>query len=325
MMEWNHKPYHSLDYELRRQFGRKLYKLSLDGGMTCPNRDGTLGNRGCIFCSEGGSGDFAISCKNGVAAAMESAKKLVSQKLPEPASDEGSYIAYFQSFTNTYAPLSYLKTLYEEAIAHPDTALLSIATRPDCLGDEVIRLLSRCNEKKPVWVELGLQTIHSETARLIRRGYDLSVFEEALMRLKEAGLTVIVHVILGLPGETRAQILETISWLAARPVDGIKLQLLHILKGTDLAEYYRDHPFPVFTMEEYLDCVIDCTELLPPEMVIHRITGDGPKSLLIAPLWSGSKRHVLNSLHKRFKERNTWQGRLYCSGTTSPSSVTRTP
>ena len=226
-------------------------------------------------------------------------------------SGPGSYIAYFQSYTNTYAPLSHLRAIFTDAIRHPDIAALSVATRPDCLGPEVVDLLRELNSIKPVWVELGLQTIHESTACFIRRGYPLPVFESALLRLKEAGITVIVHVILGLPGETREMMLETVRYLAKGVVDGIKLQLLHILNGTDLARIYRDTPFPVLSMEEYLDLVIDCVELLPPDMTIHRITGDGPKKLLVSPLWSGNKRLVLNSLHRRVKERDTWQGKHF--------------
>lgn len=324
-MEWNGKPYHSLDYELKRQFGCKVYKLSLDGGMTCPNRDGSIGRGGCIFCSQGGSGDFAAprqadtgqmkdagrtaSAQAAVARQIDMARTRVEDKMP--AGTPGTYIAYFQSYTNTYAPLPYLRELFGEAISHPAIRALSIGTRPDCLGPETVDLLLELNQVKPVWVELGLQTIHDSTAAFIRRGYGLSVFEDALSRLKGAGLTVIVHVILGLPGETRGMMLETIRYLARSPIDGIKLQLLHILKGTDLADYYLDSPFPVFTMEDYIDLIIDCVELLPPELTIHRLTGDGPKSLLLAPLWSGNKRLVLNTLHKRFRQRNTWQGKHF--------------
>ena len=306
-MDWNGKPYHSLDYELKKQFGHKVYKLSLNGGMTCPNRDGTLGRGGCIFCSAGGSGDFAAPVMDSVHEQIEAAKLQVQRKMSGP----GSYIAYFQSYTNTYAPLSHLRAIFTDAIRHPDIAALSVATRPDCLGPEVVDLLRELNSIKPVWVELGLQTIHESTARFIRRGYPLPVFESALLRLKEAGITVIVHVILGLPGETREMMLETVRYLAKGVADGIKLQLLHILNGTDLARIYRNTPFPVLSMEEYLDLVIDCVELLPPDMTIHRITGDGPKKLLVSPLWSGNKRLVLNSLHRRFKERDTWQGKHF--------------
>lgn len=306
-MDWNGKPYHSLDYEIKKQFGQKVYKLSLNGGMTCPGRDGTLGSGPCIFCSAGGSGDFAAPVMDSVHEQIEAAKLQVQRKMSGP----GSYIAYFQSYTNTYAPLPHLRAIFTDAIRHPDIAALSVATRPDCLGPEVVDLLLELNSIKPVWVELGLQTIHESTACFIRRGYPLPVFESALLRLKEAGITVIVHVILGLPGETREMMLETVRYLAKGVVDGIKLQLLHILNGTDLARIYRDTPFPVLSMEEYLDLVIDCVELLPPDMTIHRITGDGPKKLLVSPLWSGNKRLVLNSLHRRFKERDTWQGKHF--------------
>lgn len=306
--DWNGKPYHSLDYELKRTFGRKLYKLSLDGGMTCPNRDGTCGNRGCIFCSQGGSGDFAVPPEDDVWEQIEAAKERVNRKMPSPDGKAG-YIAYFQSFTNTYAPVDRLSRLFSRAISHPDIAALSVATRPDCLPDETIALLARLNLIKPVWIELGLQTIHEDTALLIRRGYGLSVFEAALKRLKATGLTVIVHVILGLPGESEERMTETVTWLADHPIDGIKLQLLHILKETDLAAMYQSDPFPVFSMEEYIDFVIDCVELLPQELTIHRLTGDGPKNLLIAPLWSTDKKRVLNTLSRRFKEREAWQGK----------------
>ena len=311
MNAWNGKPYHSFDHMLKERFSEKVYKVALNGGMTCPNRDGTLGNRGCIFCSAGGSGDFAENLQTDVWDQIEAAKKHVSNKT---GSDKNiNYIAYFQSFTNTYGPVSYLKPLFERAISHPDIAALSIATRPDCLGDDIIDLLKELNSKKPVWVELGLQTIHDKTAHFIRRGYELPVFENALNRLKKAGLTVIVHVILGLPGETTDQMKETVKYLADQPIDGIKLQLLHILKGTDLADIYQKDPFHVFSMEEYIDLVIDCITLLPPRITIHRITGDGPKNLLIAPLWSGNKRLVLNQMHKRLKERGAWQGQYYLS------------
>lgn len=221
------------------------------------------------------------------------------------------YIAYFQAFTNTYGPIEKLEKLYSEAIAIPEAAVLSIATRPDCLSPEVIALLDRLNRIKPVWVELGLQTVHEKTARFIRRGYELNTFTEALERLQNAGIETIVHTILGLPGETTEDILETHRFLANQPVQGIKLQLLHVLKGTDLADIYKNNPFHVLSIEEYVDLIIRCLEILPPDLVIHRITGDGPKNLLVAPLWSGHKKLVLNTIHHEFKNRNTWQGRLY--------------
>lgn len=312
-MFWNEKPYHSLDYEMKKQFGCKVYKLALDGGMTCPNRDGSLGRSGCIFCSNGGSGEFAQrrSLGTSVTAQIEAAKEKVEKKIE---TGNGRFIAYFQSFTNTYAPVSYLNELFSQAIRHPQVVVLSIATRPDCLPPEVVLLLKELNSIKPVWVELGLQTIHPATADYIRRGYALSVFEDACRNLKEAGLTVITHAILGLPGETRDMMLETASYLGRmgeQGIDGIKLQLLHVLKGTDLEKEYAKGLVPILSLEEYADLVIDCIALLPPRTIIHRISGDGPKNLLLAPLWSGNKRLVLNTIAKRFKERGICQGDRY--------------
>lgn len=311
-MDWNGKPYHSLDYEMKRRFGTKVYKIALEGGMTCPNRDGTIGTGGCIFCSAGGSGDFAVPLQGAAGMTEESVHRqidlAISRISRKMGSSPGAYIAYFQSYTNTYAPVSYLRQLFTAAILHPEIRVLSIATRPDCLPEEVLDLLKELNQIKPVWIELGLQTIHPDTARLIRRGYELDCFTDAKNRLRRRGLEVIVHVILGLPGEDRTQMLETVSWLGSNDIQGIKLQLLHILKGTDLALLYEQTPFPVMSMEEYLDLVIDCVSLLPPEIVIHRITGDGPKNLLIAPLWSANKRLVLNTLTRRFQERGITQG-----------------
>lgn len=311
-MDWNGKPYHSLDYEMKRRFGTKVYKIALESGMTCPNRDGTIGTGGCIFCSAGGSGDFAMPLQGAADMTAESVHRqidlAISRISRKMGSSPGAYIAYFQSYTNTYAPVSYLRQLFTAAILHPKIRVLSIATRPDCLPEEVLDLLEELNQIKPVWIELGLQTIHPDTARLIRRGYELDCFTDAKNRLRRRGLEVIVHVILGLPGEDRTQMLETVSWLGSNDIQGIKLQLLHILKGTDLALLYEQAPFPVMSMEEYLDLVIDCVSLLPPEIVIHRITGDGPKNLLIAPLWSANKRLVLNTLTRRFQERGITQG-----------------
>lgn len=304
-MKWEDKPYHSLDYELKKCFGEKLYKLSLNGGMTCPNRDGKVGTGGCIFCSQGGSGDFAGNARESVTSQIESQKALLSQKRPVK-----KYIAYFQAYTNTYAPADYLERIFMEAISRPEVAVLSIATRPDCLGPEVLKLLERLNKIKPVWVELGLQTMHEDTAAFIRRGYRLPCFEEAVGNLRGLGAEVIVHTILGLPGEDESRILETMRYLNHQDIQGIKLQLLHILKHTDLALYYQEHPFHVFTMEEYLQLLIHCLECLSPDLVIHRLTGDGPRDLLIAPRWSSAKRTVLNALHREMKQRNTWQGRL---------------
>ena len=296
--------YYSLNRYLRETFGEKVYKLALDGGMSCPNRDGTLGTGGCIFCSAGGSGDFAQGRCGSVAGQIEKAKARVRGK-----SDARKFIAYFQSYTNTYAPVEYLETLFSEALAEESIVALSIGTRPDCLSDEVIALLERLNKIKPVWVELGLQTIHADTARYIRRGYPLAVYEDALRRLKAAGLTVIVHVILGLPGESRERMLQTVDYLAgAHRPDGIKLQLLHVLEGTDLAKDWRDGKFQTLEMEEYFDILFECIEHLPRDMVIHRLTGDGPKKSLLAPMWTADKKRVLNTMNRELEKRDIWQG-----------------
>lgn len=301
---WGEKRYYSLDYYLKQTYGEKLYKISLNGGMTCPNRDGTLGEHGCIFCSRGGSGDFASDASLSIREQIAQGKALVEKK-----HTGNSYIAYFQAYTNTYAPVEYLKRIFSEAIQHPDIAVLSIATRPDCLSDDIIALLASLNRQKPVWVELGLQTVHEDTAHFIRRGYTLPVFENAVSSLRKAGISVIVHTILGLPGEDESQMLETMHYLNHQDIQGIKLQLLHILKDTDLADYYREHPFPVPAMEEYFALLGKCICNIRPDIVLHRLTGDGPKSLLIAPLWSGNKRKVLNGMQAYFKEHDIWQGK----------------
>ena len=303
---WGERRYYALDYYLKQNFGEKLYKISLNGGCSCPNRDGTCGTHGCIFCSEGGSGDFAASSSLSVADQLAYGKGLV-----RPKYNGHSYIAYFQAYTNTYAPVSYLRELFTEAIAQPDIAALSIATRCDCLPPEVLDLLSELNCQKPVWIELGLQSIHNDTLRQIRSGFTYEQYLSAVDALKERGLSVITHLILGLPGETKKLMLASVDAVAHLPIDGVKLQLLHILKDTDLALLYETAPFPVFSLEEYCDFVVTCIEHLPQEMVIHRLTGDGPRSLLIAPLWSTDKKRVLNTIYKRFRERDTWQGKLY--------------
>ena len=304
MMKWGEKPYHSLDYMLRERFGEKVYKVTLNGGMSCPNRDGKLGTRGCIFCSAGGSGDFAADSSLSITKQIDRQISILSAKRPIH-----KYIAYFQAFTNTYAPVEYLEKIFTEALAHPGIAALSIGTRPDCLGKDVVTLLSRLNRQKPVWVELGLQTIHEKTAAYIRRGYPLSCFEDAVRRLRKEDLEVIVHTILGLPGESTQDILNTMEYLNHQDIQGIKLQLLHVLRGTDLASDYEKGLFCTYERDEYISLVISCLEHLRPDMVIHRITGDGPKDLLIAPLWASRKREVLNLLHHQMKENHNYQGR----------------
>lgn len=305
-MNWNGKPYHSFDYMLKERFADKVYKVALNGGMTCPNRDGTLGSRGCIFCSAGGSGDFAGNRLDTITEQIDKQAQRIREKR-----NASCFVAYFQAYTNTYAPVEYLRKIFTEAISHPDVVALSIGTRPDCLGEDVLELLSELNQIKPVWVELGLQTIHEKTAEYIRRGYPLFCFDKAVYELRKRNLEVIVHTILGLPGETHEDILDTISYLNHMDIQGIKLQLLHVLKGTDLADDYLAGKFSVYTMEEYLDLVLDCLEHLSPDIVIHRLTGDGPKDLLIAPLWSSAKKTVLNTLHHECKIRQVYQGKQY--------------
>ena len=297
--------YYSLNEYLKQTFGEKVYKISLDGGMTCPNRDGTCGARGCIFCSSGGSGEFSADRNLSITEQIAQAKRRIRAK-----TDCRKFIAYFQPFTNTYAPVDYLRGIFTEAIAGEEIVALSVATRPDCLSREVLGLLSELNAVKPVWVELGLQTIHESTADYIRRGYPLSVYDEAVRNLKAIGMKVITHVILGLPGETREMMLRTLSYAGERS-DGVKLQLLHILKGTDLLPDYEAGKVPVMSLEQYADLLCDAVEALPRNVVIHRLTGDGDKKLLIAPLWSGDKKRVLNTIQRTFHERNVEQGRKY--------------
>lgn len=305
-VRWGEKRYHSMDYDLKQAYGEKVYKITLNGGMTCPNRDGTAGLGGCIFCSASGSGDFAGTAAQSVSEQLKKGKADLAGKRPVH-----SYIAYFQAFTNTYAPISYLEQLYMEAVGDPEVKILSIATRPDCLGEPVLELLDRINRIKPVWIELGLQTIHPATAAFIRRGYELPVFEQAVRELRRRSIPVIVHTILYLPGETTQQMFDTLDYLNQREIQGIKLQLLHILKGTDLAAVYKAHPFPVPAMEDYIATLGKCISRLRPDITIHRLTGDGPKELLIAPLWTCNKRTVLNTLHRYLKEQDIWQGKEY--------------
>ena len=312
---WNEKRYYSLDYYLKSTFGEKVYKVSLQGGMTCPNRDGKLDTRGCIFCSAGGSGDFAAPVCESVTKQIDLA--IAGIKQAKRVGDK--FIAYFQSYTNTYAEVAYLRKIFTEAISHPSIVALSIATRPDCLGEDVLQLLWELNQIKPVWVELGLQTIHERTATFIRRGYPLSVFEQAVKQLTQINVQVIVHTILGLPCESKNDMIDTIQYLAQfsasrqqekkekAVIQGIKLQLLHVLAGTDLAKY-RSY-FKTLTLEQYVNLVLECIEQLPQDIVIHRITGDGPKKILLAPEWSASKKTVMNTIHREMKLQDSWQGK----------------
>lgn len=309
-MRWGENRYYSLDWYLKETYGRKMYKLALNGGMTCPNRDGTLGSRGCIFCSRGGSGDFAGD------KALSITEQLAQEKALLKGKHSGPYIAYFQAYTNTYAPVEYLEHIYMEAILDPDVEILSIATRPDCLDADILSLLDRLNQIKPVWVELGLQTIHEGSAEYIRRGYKLDRFEKAVYDLEGIHIPVIVHTILALPGETTAMMQDTILYLNRLPISGVKLQLLHVLRDTDLADDYEREPFYLPNLPEYAKLLGSLLSLLRPDIVVHRLTGDGPKELLIAPLWTGHKRKVLNYIRNYLKEADLWQGKDYQPQTT---------
>ena len=285
--------YTSLNSYLKERFGCKVYKLAIDGGFTCPNRDGTIDTRGCIFCSKGGSGEVASSRELCIADQIEQGKRLVEKKIKS-----GKYIAYFQAFTNTYAPIDELRDKYYQALNHPDIVALSIATRPDCLGEKVLQLLDEINKIKPVIVELGLQTIHEKTAEYIRRGYPLNVYDEAVENLHKIGINVVTHLIIGLPNETAEDILQSVEYVCKK-TDGIKLQLLHVLKGTDLEKEYNECKVKVLDIDEYADIIKQCVDIIPETVVIHRLTGDGAKKDLIAPLWSADKKRVLNTINKK--------------------------
>ena len=289
--------YRTLSAHYREKFGCKVYKLSIDGGFTCPNRDGTLGTGGCIFCGGDGGGEFAEGICESVAIQLERAKKRVAAK-----NKGGKYIAYFQSFTNTYAPTEHLRKLYYEAIAPDDIVGLAVGTRPDCLPADVVALLAQINRIKPVSVELGLQTVHEDSVRYIRRGYENTVYFDAVRRLKSAGLEVVTHIILGLPGESREMAVETTRQAVKAGTDGVKFHLLHVLKNTDLEKDYLAGRFQCLSLEEYGDWLCRCMKEVPPNVTVHRITGDGAKRNLVAPLWSGDKKRVLNYLNDLLKE-----------------------
>lgn len=288
--------YYSLNEYLKNTFGEKVYKISLDGGMTCPNRDGKIDTRGCIFCSRGGSGEFSADRNHSITEQIREAKERIGRK-----TDCKKFIAYFQPFTNTYAPVEYLEKIFTEAIEPDEIVALSVATRPDCLPDKTVNLLSRLNKIKPVWVELGLQTVHKSTADYIRRGYDLSVYDDAVKRLHKEGISVITHIIIGLPNETEDMIVQSAEY-AGKCSDGIKLQLLHILKDTDLCDEYEKGNVPVLSLERYADILVKCLRVIPKTTVIHRLTGDGDKKILAAPLWSADKKRVLNYINKVLRE-----------------------
>lgn len=294
--------YNSLNNYLRNKFGKKVYKISIDGGFTCPNRDGKISTGGCIFCSAKGSGDFATSKSLSITQQIEQGKERVRSK-----TKDNRFIAYFQAFTNTYAPIDVLESKFTEAINHKDIVALSVATRPDCVDDNVLKLLEKLNKIKPVWVELGLQTIKESSVDYIRRGYENSVYVDTATKLRNIGIEVITHIILGLPKESKLDMLRSVDF-ACKYSDGIKLQLLHILKGTDLLKDYEDSKFNALTMEQYIDILCDAVSIIPKNVIIHRLTGDGDKEILVSPLWSGNKKVVLNTINKTFEERNIIQG-----------------
>lgn len=309
--DWLGRPYYSLDAYLKNTYGEKLYKIAIDAGFTCPNRDGTIGNGGCIFCSAGGSGDHAVKAAQhtSVRDQLDAGISLFGHKRIGQR-----FIAYFQAYTNTYGPLPHLRALYTEALREPAVAGISVATRPDCLSKDTVTMLVDIMEKFPdkfVWIELGLQTIHEKTADFIRRGYPLSIYDTCVSILCESHIPVVTHMILGLPGETQEHMLSTIDHINQSGVWGIKLQLLHVLKDTDLALLYTQGTYTPLSQDAYTDLVIDCLEHLTPDIVVHRLTGDGPKNSLLAPLWSLDKRNVLNTLHHTMKARAAYQGRLY--------------
>lgn len=304
--EWNGKRYHSLNYFLRNKFGEKIYKISLDGGFTCPNRDGKVATGGCTFCSARGSGDFAGSRILSITEQFEDRKEMMQKKWKD-----GKYIAYFQAYTNTYAPVDELRRKYEEALAQKNVIAISIATRPDCLDDDVLDYLSELNKKTYLWVELGLQTINDETARNFNRGYDFEVFDNSLKKLQERGLEVVVHTIFGLPGETKEDMLKTVDYVAHSGAQGVKFHLLHLMEGTRMVKQYENGELQLLSKEDYIDLICEAVAMIPEEMVVHRLTGDAPRQSLIGPMWSLKKWEVLNDIDKALVDNNIWQGKNF--------------
>lgn len=303
---WNEKRYHSLNYFLRDKFGEKVFKVSLDGGFSCPNRDGKISNGGCLFCSERGSGDFAGDREFSISKQFEDIKVMMANKWKC-----GKYIAYFQAYTNTYAPVEELRMKYEEAINQQGVVAIAIATRPDCLGDDILNLLDEINKKVYLWIELGLQTSNDESAKRINRGYKLSVFEEAMNKLKERNIDVVVHDILGLPGETKEDMIKTIDYIAHSGAKGIKFHLLHLMKETPMVKLYENGNLEFLSQEDYIELITRGISMIPEQMVVHRLTGDAPRELLIGPMWSLKKWEVLNSIDKALEENDIWQGKNF--------------
>lgn len=304
--KWGDKRYHTLNYFLREKFGEKVFKISLDAGFSCPNRDGTISKGGCIYCSERGSGDFAGDRNFSISSQFDDIKEMMKNKWKK-----GKYIAYFQAYTNTYAPVEELRRKYEEAINEEGVVALAIATRPDCLSDEIVELISEFNDRVYTWVELGLQTSNERTAKLINRGYALPVFEDALTRLREKNIDVVVHTIFGLPGEDREDMLNTIRYLREKDIQGIKIHLLHLLKGTPMVKLYEQGKLKFLEQDEYIDIIVKAVSMLPQNIVIHRLTGDAPRNLIIGPMWSLKKWEVLNAIDAKFKNDDIYQGKEY--------------
>lgn len=304
---WGDKRYHSLNYFLRNKFGEKIFKISLDAGFSCPNRDGTISRGGCVYCSERGSGDFAGDRKFSIDKQFEDIKSMMNKKWKT-----GKYIAYFQAYTNTYDTVENLKKKYDEAINQEGVVALAIATRPDCLSDEIIELISSYNDKLYTWVELGLQTSNEEVAKIINRGYTLDIFEDSLDRLRKKNIDVVVHTILGLPRESKEDMLNTIKYLANKDIQGIKLHLLHLLKDTPLMEFYKRGELDFLEQDEYVNLICEIITMIPQEVVIHRLTGDAPRNLLVEPMWSLKKWEVLNAIDKKLKDEDLYQGKIYC-------------
>lgn len=300
--KWGDKNYKSLNFFLREKFGEKVFKISLDAGFSCPNRDGTISSGGCIFCSERGSGDFAGDKNFSITKQFEDIKKVMNKKWKS-----GKYIAYFQAYTNTYAPVEKLKEYFEEALSQEGVVALAIATRPDCLSEDVLELLENISSRTYLWVELGLQTTDEKTAKLINRGYELSTFEEALAKLRKRNIDVVVHTIFGLPGEDKDTMLETIRYLSSKDIQGIKLHLLHVMMNTPLAELYEKGGLRLLEQEEYIDLICKAITMLPASIVIHRLTGDAPRNLLIGPAWSLKKWEILNAIDKKLKDEELYQ------------------
>ena len=304
--DWGGKRYNNLNYFLRNKFGEKVFKISLDGGFSCPNRDGTISKGGCLFCSERGSGDFAGDRDFSIEKQFIEIKDMMNKKWKQ-----GKYIAYFQAYTNTYAPVDVLKKKYEEALSQEGVVALAIATRPDCLGEDVLDLLEEINKKYYVWVELGLQTSNDDAARKINRGYNLDVFEEAITRLKKRNIDFVVHVIFGLPGETKEDMLKTVDYIAHSGAQGIKFHLLHLMKNTPLVKVYEAGGLEFLSQEDYIDLLCKSVCMLPQDMVIHRLTGDAPRDLLIGPMWSLKKWEILNAIDKAFIDNDIYQGKTF--------------